>query len=190
MRHRRQILITPKGVNPRRLAAARRRQNRVRERWALFPEYWPSKTPEEEISEVDRLAWEAQIKSRASRAALWHQARERLRLRQDRSRILDFWQTCGYPGDPDVLMRVMDKEDREPGWIASRFAAVEKAAMIGQIMSGFLQETQADAPDEAASPANYRERFFYRLGRAAARARELRPDLFPGRPTEKMLVAA
>jgi hypothetical protein len=178
MRFTRRPLILPKGITPRRLSAARRRLQRHRDAWALFPEYWPAQTPEQDILEGDARHLALQVNARHARARRWREIRARVRAHPQREQILRYWNVCHYPGDPDTLAGLLSTLDRDPQHLTRQEQAIERARCMGRIMQAALSEVDAARPGESD-----RDAFYRRLASARQIAIAQRPDLFQPTPS-------
>lgn len=173
MRFLRRPIILPKGATPRRLAAAKRRLQRHRDSWALFPQYWPKQTAEEDIADIDEKSLRGQLETRMRRAAGWRSVRVRIRTHPQKEQILRYWQTCNYPADPDTLSSLLTRLEKDPSFIETQERLIARAREMGRLM----QELADDEPSQKEGE-NYRDAFFRRLTQTRKRAESERPDLF------------
>jgi len=170
MRFRATPILYSSGVTPRRLKIAEKRLQRQRDKWALFPEYWPKQTAEEDIREGDRLHIELQIKHRIERAHEWIKARKLMRDDHHGKEYYEYWQTCSYPADPERLLGII-KDGYERLLDIKR--ELNRARFLGKLTTETIQNTEKQRDGES-----YKDAFFRRLRAAREKAERLHPELF------------
>jgi hypothetical protein len=174
MRFRRVGWYYPPGVTPRRLSAARRALQRLKDQVALFPELQPQESPEERIARADAGSLRSQAEWRQRAAEGWKRARQLLRKMPEdqRAKILAWWNESSIPAEPVHLIsliadvtkrgRDLDKDRRE----------LDRARLLGQLMSRVM--TEVPIPEGMSN----KDAFFMRLSEARRRAEAEAPHLF------------
>lgn len=114
MRFKRLIDHPFEDTRRKRLALARS-QRLQRERYPLFADMIAEHQPDADTVMAKRAAdWmEWTKRDRARRAADWRRARRKLASYGDnvRARLLNYWNKCRWPADPDYLLSMMHMFD-------------------------------------------------------------------------------
>ncbi|MDR1304077.1 MAG: hypothetical protein LBK76_02525 [Verrucomicrobiales bacterium] len=161
MRFLRKPVVAVKGITPRRLSAAKRRLQRRRDSWALFPEYWPTQSAEEDILEIDRKQLEGEVVDRQQRADEWRRLRRMIRQHPRRADILRYWNACNYAGTPEYLDGLIRKVTNNLNYVSEIEQSLEHARRMGRLMQEAMHDAEAQRPGES-----YKDAFFRRLASA------------------------
>jgi hypothetical protein len=101
-----EITMERREWTPRRISAAKRAIQREKDKTPLFPELAPEQTLEQRQSRIDRQGDFFSKTMRANRANCWRKARAFIRAlpEEERTRLLDKWNTEFMPGSPQNLL--------------------------------------------------------------------------------------
>ena len=120
IRHRNRHRPEPRGITPRRLAAAQRALARERSRFALFATQVAAEqpTPEQRIENFDRRLLQADQGHRDLAARHWRFARRQLGFLSHavRSEIIAAWNASSIPPDPHYFADFVRREIRRRGF--------------------------------------------------------------------------
>ena len=99
---------------------------------ALFPEYHLTETAEERAQKAVDGIKDGIEEHRAKLCLEWRAARAMLRdmSEEKRTQFLGFWNTCGYPGVPDWLLRTIKSFNEGKIDIEGRLAELRKIRRI------------------------------------------------------------
>jgi hypothetical protein len=167
------------GATNRRLAHARKAIARDKESWALFPEFVKFQTPEERIEAIDTGKLEAEIEHRREQAAAWRNARRCLAAIPDplRTRLLQYWNSGPYPGNPTFLMGLLDAALVGRWNPEARAAELERCRMLGELTQEVSRSIAV--PAWPWTKFQNRDQFFVKLHVAREIAQARKPSIFP-----------
>lgn len=116
MRFKRYYRIEQFQETPRKRAGCLRSQKRERDKLPLLAELIRAQQPtvDEVMAQraIDTVRWQQETRDR--RAAKWREARRRLNTYGPNARaaLLEYWQTCKWPGDPTYLLDMLHMFDK------------------------------------------------------------------------------